>query len=67
MVNTKKNCHECCCELTKDEIALSRKMLGRNIVDYFCISCLAEYIECSPDDLKIKIQEFREQGCTLFL
>ena len=48
---------ECCeCEkaLKKDEVAL-------------CIDCLAEYLECTKNDLEIKIQEFKEQGCTLFL
>ena len=28
---------------------------------------MAEYIGCSEDDLHIKIREFKEQGCTLFL
>lgn len=34
---------------------------------YYCIGCLAEYLECTKNDLEIKIQEFKEQGCTLFL
>lgn len=65
-VRRKKVCFECACALLKDEIALSKKILGRNIEQFFCIKCLAEYLECSSDDLKIKIQEFKEQGCTLF-
>lgn len=63
----KRICHECAKPLIKDEIALSKKMLGRGIEQFFCIGCLADYIECAPDDLRIKIQEFREQGCALFL
>jgi biotin operon repressor len=53
--------------LYKDEVALSRKMLGRTITEFYCLDCLAAYLECSVADLKIKIQEFREQGCALFL
>lgn len=63
----KKQCVECSKPLTKDEVALSQKMLGGDISDYYCIACLAEYLECNRDDLEVKIQEFKEQGCTLFL
>ena len=54
-------------DLSKDEIALSQKMLGRDILKFYCIGCLAESLDCNPDDLVVKIQEFKEQGCTLFL
>lgn len=60
-------CCECNKKMTKDETALSRKLLGRHIEDFFCIDCLAEYIEIPVVDLRIKIQEFKEQGCALFL
>lgn len=60
----------CCCEcekaLKKDEKALSMKLLGTDIGDFYCLNCLSEYLECSIDDLKIKIQEFKEEGCALF-
>jgi len=67
MARQKYNCCECAKALMKDEVALSKKMLGRCIEKFFCIGCLAEYLECSSDDLRIKILEFKEQGCTLFL
>ena len=35
--------------------------------DFYCLDCLADYLECSTEDLKIKIREFKEQGCSLFL
>jgi len=63
----KRLCIECSKTLTKDEVALSQKMLGRDINDFYCIECLAEHLECDRDDLEVKIQEFKEQGCTLFL
>lgn len=53
--------------LKKDEVALCKKLIGLDTEDYFCIGCLAEYLECTKNDLEIKIQEFKEQGCTLFL
>lgn len=66
-MRTRKACIECGKNLNKDEVALSQKMLGREITEFYCIDCLAEYIECDRDDLEVKIEEFKEQGCTLFL
>jgi len=62
-----KKCCECGKALKRDEVALSMKLLGREIEDFYCIEHLAEFLECSVDDLKIKIEEFKEQGCGLFL
>ncbi len=66
-MRVKKICTECGKGLSKDETALSQKMLGRDITEFYCIDCLAEYLECDRDDLEVKIEEFKEQGCTLFL
>lgn len=66
-MKTKKVCADCSEQLSKDEVALSKKMLGRDISRFYCIGCLAELLGCEQDDLAIKIQEFREQGCTSFL
>ncbi len=63
----KKECCECGRTIVKDEIALCKKLLGTNIEEFYCIDCLSEYLECTRTDLEIKIQEFKEQGCTLFL
>jgi len=59
-------CCICKADLEKNHIALCKKLLGRTINKYMCLSCLAEYIECTEQDLLIKIEEFKEQGCTLF-
>lgn len=67
MMRRKKDCVDCGKHLSKDEVALSQKMLGRDITEFYCINCLAEFIECDLYDLEVKIQEFKEQGCTLFL
>lgn len=67
MASKKVVCCECGVMLKKHEIALSKKLLGRQITEFVCISCLADDLACSVSDLEIKIQEFREQGCALFL
>ena len=63
----KKLCCECGSPLKKDEIALTRKLIDNDTADFYCLNCMAEYIGCTVQDLKEKIQEFKEQGCTLFL
>ncbi len=60
-------CCECDKSLKKDEIALSKKLIDVATEEFYCLSCLAEYLGCYKDDLEIKIREFKEQGCTLFL
>ena len=60
-------CSECGRALVKDEVALCKKLLGIDTEDFYCIDCLSLYLECARVDLEIKIQEFKEQGCTLFL
>lgn len=67
MKRKKIECCECGKALLKDEIALCKKLLGINTEDYYCIDCLSDYLECTRTDLEIKIQEFKEQRCTLFL
>ena len=63
----KKECCECGKSLKKDEVALSQKLIDIDTEDFYCIPCMAEYFGCGEEDLVIKIQEFKEQGCTLFL
>lgn len=60
-------CCECNTDLIKDEIALTKKLIDPDSEQFYCITCMAEYLGCPEQDLKEKIQEFKEQGCTLFL
>lgn len=63
----KIECCECGKVLQKDEVALSKKLIDVDTKDFYCISCMAEYFGCDKEDLIDKINEFKEQGCTLFL
>jgi hypothetical protein len=60
-------CCECNSILAKDYVALSRKLLGRSITQFYCITILAKYRECEVGDHEINIMEIKEQGCALFL
>lgn len=52
--------------LEKDEIGINKKLLGSEIRNFYCIDCLAGYLECTVDELYDKIDEFKEEGCVLF-
>ena len=53
--------------LDKDTIGINKKLLGKDIENYYCLDCLAEYLGCSVDELLEKIEEFKEEGCKLFV
>lgn len=60
-------CDKCGKELTKDEIALTKKLISRNAVEFLCINCLAQYIGTAAEELEDKIEQFKEEGCGLFI
>lgn len=41
-------------------------MVGEHIQNFYCLSCLTEYLGCTTEELVDKIEEFKEEGCTLF-
>ena len=52
--------------LDKDTVGINKKLLGRNITNFYCMDCLADYLGCTVNDLLDKIEEFKAEGCTLF-
>lgn len=62
----KSKCRTCGGKLKKDWIALHKKLLDMEAKDFLCINCLADTFGCDVDELNIKIEEFKEQGCQLF-
>jgi len=45
-------CQYCNKELEKDEVAVSKKLLGVDIKKFMCLDCLSDYIDCTVDDLE---------------
>ena len=62
-----KKCYLCENTLDKDAIGLNKKILDKNSSRFLCIDCLAAHLDVFAEDLKAKISEFKDQGCTLFL
>lgn len=54
-------------DLDKIVIGINKKLLGKDVVNFYCMECLAGYLDTTVDELLEKIEEFKEEGCTLFL
>lgn len=61
-----ERCALCGRTLESDEIALTRKLVNRGATRFFCLCCLGERFDVTEAELRRKIDEFREMGCTLF-
>ena len=52
--------------LSKDEIGINKKLLGEDVESFYCLNCLADYLEVETQDILDKIEEFKAEGCKLF-
>lgn len=61
------NCYACGKKnISRNETGLTIKLLGKGQEKYYCLSCLAELLEVTEEELLDKIEEFKEEGCKLF-
>jgi hypothetical protein len=61
-------CQYCATRLNRDTVGLNKKLFGRNTPKelLMCLDCMAGILDCTVDDLKAKIEEFKNDGCKLF-
>ena len=63
----KKSCYICGKEaLSKNEIGLTKKLIDQDSNRFYCLDCLAVYLEVDTEFLLARVEEFKEQGCILF-
>lgn len=60
-------CKNCKKTLTPNEIGLTKKLINRGSTEFYCMDCLAEIFKCDKPLLEKKIEQFRKQGCVLFV
>ena len=62
-----KKCYVCGkSPLSKDEIGITKKLIDKKTTNFYCLMCFAEYFEVDEEELIAKIEEFKNDGCTLF-
>jgi hypothetical protein len=59
-------CYLCEDELDKIAVGLNKKLLDIKIKRFYCLSCLANYLDVTVEELLVKVDEFKEQGCKFF-
>lgn len=60
-------CENCQKKVTKNEQGLNKKLISKTTKQFLCINCLANYLNTTTEELMDKIQQFKEEGCTLFV
>lgn len=60
-------CDKCGKELSKNEVGLNKKLISRKTLEFLCMDCLAEYLGTTREILEEKIEQFRSEGCDLFV
>ncbi len=60
-------CIQCKRELTYNEIGAHKKFVNRASREFLCIGCLAAKLGVTAEDINEKIEQFKLQGCTLFV
>ena len=63
----KIECYVCGKEnLAFNEIGLNKKLIGKDTEKFHCLQCLADYLDITDDELKERIQGYKDAGCVLF-
>ena len=60
-------CMQCGRQLTYNEIGAHKKFINRGSKEFLCRKCLAEKLDVTQEMIDRKIEEFKLQGCTLFV
>lgn len=59
-------CRECGAHITRDEVAVTKKLINRGATEFMCARCLAAYYQVDESAVRERMEYFRAQGCTLF-
>jgi hypothetical protein len=64
-INPSFACH-CGSTLQLDVLSLNRKLLGLEAKKLYCLPCMSDLFECAVEDVVIKLDAFKREGCRLF-
>ena len=62
-----EKCAVCQKTLTRDEIGITKKLINRGAESFLCKECLARRFKIEVSDIDRLIENFRRDGCSLFL
>lgn len=59
-------CCKCAASISRDEIAITKRLINRGATKYYCTACLAEAFGITAEDIERSIRHYKQIGCTLF-
>lgn len=59
-------CHKCRMSISKDEVAITKRLVNRGTTTYYCAPCLADAFGITTEDIQRCIRHYKRMGCTLF-
>ena len=62
-----QKCMQCERPLDCNDIGAYKKFINRGAREFMCKSCLAAKLNISEDAIDRKIEQFKRQGCVLFV
>ena len=62
-----EGCMQCGKALTFNEVGAHKKFVNRGSRRFLCKQCLAEKLGVTVEEIDRKIEQFKAQGCTLFV
>lgn len=60
-------CQNCSKTLSTNEVGISLRLLGRDGRRILCRTCLSQELKVAPELIDRKIEQFKRQGCPLFV
>ena len=63
----KDGCMQCGKSLTYNEVGAYKKFVNRGSRQFLCKACLAGKLDVTVEDIDRKIEQYKAQGCTLFV
>jgi len=66
-VSAVRQCEHCKKDLSTNEVGISLRLMGRNGKKFLCRECLAQELKVDTEVIDRKIEQFRQQGCPLFV
>lgn len=60
-------CEKCGKQITKNEVGLNKKLISRKTLEFLCMDCLTKYLGTTKEVLEEKIEQFKNEGCDLFI
>ena len=60
-------CMRCGRQLTFNDIGAHKKFINRGSRQFLCKQCLAKKLDVTVEEIDRKIEQFKQQGCTLFV